>query len=186
MKLALLLALGATAHAEPMPMEIGVFAGGFVANYYHQFYDDTLYTAATRPRLGSVDPEFGARTTYFLTDHVGLEAEASVIAARVVDVPSIASIYNLRVQLVAQLPGVVSPFVDLGIGLAHLSSDTDVLGNDTDFPIHAGVGVRWYVADGLALRIDARLWRGPSSKDPYTLDASYCDFTVGLCWHHGR
>lgn len=160
------------------PIETELFAGGFVSNFYHQFYDDALYTPATRPRLGSVDPQLGVRASYFFREYFAVEADASVIVARVVDELSVAKIYGLRAQVVAQYPGVVTPFVDVGVGLAHLSSASYVLGNDTDFPIHAGVGVRWYVADGLALRVDGRLLRGPSTTA--SLGATYGEFSVGV------
>ena len=121
--------------------------------------------------------------SYFFREYFAVEVETSVIAARVVDLASIAKIYGLHAQLVAQYPGVLTPFVDLGVGLAHLSSEATVLGNDTDFPIHVGVGLRWYVADGFALRADGRLLRGPSTTG--TLGATYGEFMVGVSFVTG-
>ena len=174
------------AHAEPVEAcgpgttEAGIFLGGFVSNFYHQFYDDSLLTAAARPQLGRVSAHLGARVSYFLHDYIGVEAEASVIVASVAGDRGRALIHGLGAQVVAQYPGVLTPFVDLGIDLEHLSSAPDVLGNDTDFPIHLGVGLRWYITNHLALRVDGRLLRGPSSKDPYTLDASYGEVSAGI------
>ena len=62
---------------------------------------------------------------------------------------------------------------------AHVSSN--VLGSDTDFPLHIGVGAL-LPEPGAALRFDARFLRGPSSNSPYTLNASYGELGVGVSW----
>ena len=167
-------------------MEAGIFLGGFVSNYYHQFYDDQKLTAAERPLLDRVTPQFGARFAYFFGKYIGVEGEASLDIAGVQGRSSSAMLYGLGAQGIVQYPGVLTPFVDFGIELLHISSDDTVLGSDTDFPIHLGVGARWFITENLALRVDGRLLRGPSSKDPYTLDATYGEFNVGISWAPSR
>jgi outer membrane protein with beta-barrel domain/thrombospondin type 3 repeat protein len=165
-------------------MEAGLYVGGFISNYYHQFYDAMKWPGMTRPELDRVSPELGARYAYFPQRYLGIEGEASLIAAGT-QAPGAdtAKIYGLRAQVIGQLPGRVTPFVGAGIGLAHTSSDT--LGSDTDWPIHVGAGVRFYATPTIALRADIRFLRGPSEQAPYTLNASYGEFGVGVSWIPG-
>jgi outer membrane protein OmpA-like peptidoglycan-associated protein len=161
-----------------------MFIGGFISNYFHQFYDPMKFQNMERPRLNSVDPELGVRYAYFPHAYFGLEGEGTVILAGLQDSSGSAQIYGLGIQGIVQLPGRVTPFVDFGVGLEHTSSDT--LGSDTDFPIHIGAGARLFVTPALAVRADVRLLRGPSEQSPYTLNASYGDFGVGISWVPGR
>ena len=50
----------ATADPAP-PTEVGVYAGAFISNFFHQFYDDAKWTSATRPNISKVSPQLGAR-----------------------------------------------------------------------------------------------------------------------------
>src|ERR1043165_3762114 len=62
-----------------------------------------------------------------------------------------------------------------------------VLGSDTDFPIHIGGGVRFWLSRAIALRLDARFLRGPSypHDGSYTLNASYGEFSLGVSFNPG-
>jgi len=166
---------------EPGKLEAGLFLGGFISNYFHQFYDEEVMP--NREELDQVSPEFGLRFAIFPSRLVGIEFEGSLIMASTKDSGEGAQIYNGRVQLMLQKPGRVTPFVAAGIGVNYLSSDDNVLGTDTDFPIHVGGGLRIFATKSIALRLDGRFIRGPSSKDPYTLDASYGEFTFGLSFN---
>ena len=165
---------------KPSLLEVGVFGGGFVSNYYHQFYDPSKFTTMTRPLLNTVDPEIGIRFAVFPQKYVGIEAEGTAIFASLDGTSGSAQIYGAGLQVMLQYPARVTPFVALGAGLEHTSSD--VLGDDTDWPIHVGGGVRFYASRDVALRADVRFLRGPSDKDPYTLDASYGEFSIGVSW----
>lgn len=171
-----------TAAADPEPHpEVGVYAGTFISNFFHQFYDDAKWTADTRPNISKVSPQFGARYAYWAWPLVGFEGEGSIAIAGVDGYDDTAKLYGLRVQALFQYPvGPVAPFAAIGAGILHTSSNT--LGSDTDWPIHAGVGVRYFVTPSLAVRFDARLIRGPSSQAPYTLGASYGEFALGVSW----
>jgi len=172
------------ANAGPSKLEMGLFLGGFVSNFYHQFFDDSVPpTDTNRQQLDRVSPEFGVRFALFPARLFGLEAEGSYIMASTKMTGDSAAIFGLRAQAILQLPGRITPFVAAGIGLDHVSSD--VLGSDTDFPIHAGVGLRFYATKTLALRVDGRLLRGPSSKADPTLDATYGEFSFGVSFVPG-
>jgi outer membrane protein OmpA-like peptidoglycan-associated protein len=93
-----------------------------------------------------------------------------------------AKLYNWRAQVVFQLPtasGFV-PFVAAGFGMMHGTSD--LLGSSNHWPVHAGAGVRFYLTDAVAVRLDGRYLRGPSEQAPYTLNAGYGEFSLGLSY----
>ena len=171
-------------------MEAGLFGGGFISNYFHQFYEYEKFPDGNRPLLGRVSPELGLRYAYFFHPYIGAEAELSMIMASTqgMDLAGTGSsqsakIYNFRVQAIFQypLPDLkLYPFVAVGIGPMHTSSD--YLGSDTDWPLHVGAGARFYVTPSIAVRADLRFLRGPSLQDPYTLNASYGEFMVGVSW----
>ncbi len=169
--------------------ELGLFFGGFISNYYHQFYDVNKFVGDTRPELRRVSPELGVRYAYYFHPNWGLEAELSMITATTkgMDVNGIgpdgsAKIMNARAQLVFQLPagGGLVPFAAVGFGMMHTSSD--LLGSDTDWPIHVGGGVRFWITPSIAVRADVRYLRGPSEQAPYTLNAGYGEFGIGLAY----
>ena len=157
-----------------------MYAGAFISNFFHQFYDDAKWTSATRPNISKVSPQLGARYAYWAWSTIGVEGEGSIAIAGVDGYDDTAKLYGLRVQALIQYPGPFSPFAALGAGILHTSSNT--LGSDTDWPIHAGVGARYFITPALAVRFDARFIRGPSSQPPYTLAASYGEFALGVSW----
>ncbi|HEU0165992.1 MAG TPA: porin family protein, partial [Thermomicrobiales bacterium] len=169
--------------------EIGLFAGGFVSNYFHQFYDTSKFPEGNRPELRRVSPEYGIRYGYNFTPNWGFELEGSLITATTKGMTigetgpdGSAKMWNGRAQTVFQLPlgGGVVPFAAVGFGVMHTTSD--LLGSDTDVPLHVGGGVRFWITDQLAVRVDGRYLRGPSEQAPYTLNAGYGEFGVGLAY----
>jgi hypothetical protein len=177
---AALTAGGAAADPDPHP-EVGVYAGTFISNFFHQFYDDAKWTAETRPNISKVSPQFGARYAYWPVPLIGVEGEGSIAIAGVDGYDDTAKLYGLRLQALVQYPlGELAPFAAIGAGILHTSSNT--LGSDTDWPVHIGVGARYFITPSLAIRFDARLIRGPSSQPPYTLGASYGEFALGVSW----
>ena len=73
--------------AKPSPMEFGVFGGGFISNYFHQFYDVSLFPGCApvppcgagadqlpnREELKRVSPLLGLRFAYFVKPWFGVE-----------------------------------------------------------------------------------------------------------------
>ena len=165
----------------PTKHEVGVFTGGFISNYYNQFYDPLKWPGLTRPTMDTLNPEFGLRYAYFLGRHVGAEVEGSIVAAGFGY--GTAALYGLTAQAVFQSPGRLTPFATLGVGLRGVSSST--FGTEANYPIHVGAGVRFYATTSIALRLDVRYLRGPSEQDPYTLNAGYGEFNVGVSWVPG-
>jgi outer membrane protein OmpA-like peptidoglycan-associated protein/opacity protein-like surface antigen len=183
--IALLMGAAGTAAAEddeaPPPgpglMEAGVFAGLYISNYYHQFYNAKELPG--REELGD-SPSIGARYAYFPKPKFGVEVEGGAILASTKKSGELATIYNLHAHVIGQLPGRITPFAALGIGLMHIRSKDDVVGTDTDFPLHFTLGARYYVTNAIALRLDGRYLRGPASREPYTLMAGYAEILLGV------
>jgi outer membrane protein OmpA-like peptidoglycan-associated protein/opacity protein-like surface antigen len=169
--------------------EVGLFVGGFISNYYHQFYDVNKFSGLTRPELQRLSPEFGLRYAYAFSPNWAAEGELSLITATTKGMNSdgvgpdgSAKLYNWRAQVVFQLPmgGGFVPFAAAGFGMMHGTSD--LLGSSNHWPVHAGAGVRFYLTDAIAVRLDGRYLRGPSEQAPYTLNAGYGEFSLGLSY----
>ena len=164
---------------------VGVFVGGFINNYFNQFYDYLKWPgtspATTRPTMDTLNPEFGLRYAYFFGPHIGAEIEGSIAAAGFGY--GTAALYGLNAQLILQSPGRLTPFAAVGFGLRGVDSST--FGVEAHYPLHIGAGIRYFVSRSIALRADVRFLRGPSDKDPYTLDASYGEFNIGVSWAPG-
>jgi hypothetical protein len=178
-------------------IEAGVFGGGFISNYYHQFYDDSVFDANEgganpRPDLDRLSPELGGRFAYFFRSWFGLESEASTTFIHTKGTDDYAQLFGFGIQAIFQRPmGAWTPYIAIGDGLRHVSSPNGILGSDTDWPINGDIGLRYWLTSTLAVRADFRYMRGPSEghdrpsqipvMDPsYTLNAGYAEFSLGL------
>ena len=171
--------------SPPIPLEVGAYGGTFLSNESHQFYDYDLFPGGPgqpmREELQPVSPMWGLRVAYFFLPWLGAEAELNMILTETKMSHGKAQIYGGRLQVMLQYPTTyVVPYVALGDGFDHISSEPTVLGSDTDFPIHFGAGVRFLVHRSITLRIDARLLRAPSIEAPYTLNTNLGEFMAGL------
>jgi outer membrane protein OmpA-like peptidoglycan-associated protein/opacity protein-like surface antigen len=181
-----------SALADGAPVEAGVYGGGFISNYFHQFYN--VEAQPNRQELERVNPELGVRFAYFVSPWLGAEAEGQWVMATTKDTGDGASLLAVRAQAMVQhkcpcttlpLPEQVVPFATLGLGIWHTASSDDVLGSDTDMLLHVGAGVRLFVTPSIAIRAEGRFLRGPSQQAPYHLNASYGEFMVGVSFVPG-
>jgi outer membrane protein OmpA-like peptidoglycan-associated protein len=165
-------------------VEIGIFLGGFISNFFHQFYEPELEVG--RPELDRISPQFGGRFALFPSPYFGFEVEPSVALATT-EMDDGAQLYGLGLGVVLQKPGRVTPYLGLGFDIKHISSDKNVLGSDTDFPLHAALGAKFWLTQAVALRADVRWLRGPSYPHDgnYTLNASYGEFSLGVSFNPG-
>src|SRR5215208_7008091 len=70
----------------PSKIEAGIYLGGFISNYYHQFYDPEQFSETegdpnVRQELDRVNPQFGGRFAFFPSRYFGFEADVSAILA---------------------------------------------------------------------------------------------------------
>jgi outer membrane protein OmpA-like peptidoglycan-associated protein len=179
----------------PSNIEAGIFLGGFISNFYHQFYDPALEgpeatppVAPTREELDRVSPQFGGRFAVFPHRNVGFEATPSVILASTKMSGDGAQVYGLGLGAIFQKPGRVTPYLGIGLDIKHVSSDDNVLGSDTDVPVYLAGGARFWLSSAVALRVEGRFLRGPSypHDGSYTLNASYGEFSVGVSFNPGK
>ncbi|MDB4962451.1 MAG: hypothetical protein JWP01_2450 [Myxococcales bacterium] len=182
-----------SARAEGAPIEAGVYGGGFISNYFHQFYSVDAQPLG-RQELERVNPELGVRFAYFFNRWLGAEVEGQWVMATTKMTGDGASLLSGRAQAIFQhkcpctvvsLPERLVPFATLGLGVWRTSSDDDVLGSDTDVLLHVGGGARVFVTPSIAIRAEGRFLRGPSQQAPYHLNASYGEFMIGVSFVPG-
>ncbi|MBX7080566.1 MAG: hypothetical protein K1X88_15310 [Nannocystaceae bacterium] len=162
--------------------ELGAFAGVFVVAKPHDFYDVDLGYR----RLRRAGPDAGLRAAYYPLSFLGLEGEFAGIwtAAQYGGQP--AFLYGLRLSGIVQLPlSRVVPFAIGGYGLGGIRSPRDALGNDVDPIGHYGLGVKLFVTDWIALRVEGRHLLGPAAHQRRVV-ASHGEVLAGVSVTLGR
>lgn len=189
--------------ATPVPIEAGLFTGGFISNYFHQFYDTSLFPGCSpvppcspgadqllnREELKRTSPLLGLRFAYFAKPWFGVEAELKLILTATKYTDKSANIYGGRLQLVFQAPNLskyVIPYAAIGDGFDHISSPDTTLGSDTDWAPHVGAGFKFVVHRSVMIRLDGRFLRAPSQQAPYHLNASLGEFMLGVSWRPSK
>ena len=180
----------------PAPIEAGIYTGGFISNYFHQFYDVDLFPGqvgdpvlAQREELKRVSPLLGLRVAYFIKPWFGVEAELNLIVTATKYTDKSANIYGGRLQLIFQYPNLskyVVPYASIGDGFDHISSPDTTLGSDTDWAPHVGAGFRFLVHRSVTVRLDGRFLRAPSQQPPYHLNASLGEFMLGVSYRPSK
>ncbi len=115
---------------------------------------------------------FGLRLGAFFGDMIGIEAEVGVVPSEsrslVFDIWNVTYRAHLVAQFRAKDPATkLVPFVLVGGGAFSVlsSANTDVIDEDTDEVLYAGIGAKYRVDNGWGLRADARILFPPSSED---------------------
>ncbi|MCB9703630.1 MAG: OmpA family protein [Myxococcales bacterium] len=129
-------------------IEIGVFGGILLPAKDHELYNP----ATPWQPYKRVAPDFGVRVGYYPLRVLGLEIEGGLAPTKVTTDNSRALLGTFRGYGLVQLPYRLAPFALFGIGLM----GTTGLGKDVDPALHYGGGVKFYVNDLIALRLDAR------------------------------
>ena len=136
-------------------IELGLFLGAYFPPRAHELYDpDSTYMPLDRVSLVG-----GLRVGYLPLPFVGVELEGAVMPTSTRDVSRSALVYSLRGHVIGQLPWWrITPFLLAGYGFQGISSDADTaVGSDIDGTFHAGLGVKWYAARWLVMRLDGRI-----------------------------
>ncbi|MDC0715275.1 OmpA family protein [Nannocystis bainbridge] len=136
-----------------MSGEFGIFAGLMFPARDHELY--------LPPQPGDpinwqpykkVAPDIGLRAGFYPLSFLGLELEGAIMPTKTENDGKGAVLGGFRGYVLAQLPYRISPFVLIGPGLL----GTSALGGDVDPAIHFGGGVKFYINNYLALRLDVR------------------------------
>ena len=178
----------------PVPIEVGIYTGTFISNFFHQYYELEKFpsqmpgTPGYRPELRRFSPLVGFRFAYFFKPWFGGEADINMVLAETKAQPTVepAKIFSGRLQLIFQYPNSspVVPYVSIGDGFGHVSSAH--LGSDTDYPPFLGAGARFLVHRSITLRVDGRWMRAPTPHEPYTLNCNLGELMVGVSFRPSK
>ena len=114
-------------------------------------------------KYGSENPKnnllYGARIGYFITEQASFESSYQILFTdtdRASALNSDVQIRSLRFNLLYNfLPDQrVRPLLTLGLGWEHAKIDNTL--NSQDLGVNAGAGLRWFITDYLAARLDGR------------------------------
>jgi OOP family OmpA-OmpF porin len=133
-----------------MQMEVGVFAGVMFPARDHELYNPGVPGVMYGPYKRAAF-DFGARFGFYPLSFLGVELEGAVMPTKT-EAGQGAVLGGFRGYALAQLPYRIAPFILLGYGLL----GTSALGKDVDPAFHYGGGVKFYINDLIALRLDAR------------------------------
>jgi hypothetical protein len=152
-------------------VEIGITAGAHQFSHENELGVPDSTGTFTAPSIAN-SALFGVRLGYYFNSMLGVEAEAGVIPSESRGSP----VFNVwvaayRAHIILQFRSEQPehhfvPFVVVGGGaMTILSSDhSEIIGDDTDPELYAGIGFKWRVDNGWGLRADARLLFPPSSN----------------------
>lgn len=153
-------------------MELGVFGG------IHFWNDDN--ELGLPGDAGGYDeladsPIFGVRIGRRLHAAISAEGELGLAPSSTrtagTDVVAIGYRLHALVHPARFVDDRLEPFALLGIGgFTSASSDQDVLTNDSDFVVHAGVGLKYRIGRDWGVRFDARLLLPPANEGLVTAD----------------
>jgi OOP family OmpA-OmpF porin len=130
-------------------MEVGIFGGVMFISNQHELYDPNNAWV----RYKRIAPDIGLRFAYYPLKFLGIEAEGAVMPTKT-EADQGAVLYGFRGHVIGQLPWRIAPFALIGLGALGASSDT--LGADIDPALHFGGGVKFFINNYLALRLDVR------------------------------
>lgn len=134
--------------------EAGVY-GGFLAMSTNHELVTTDSPLANDRRIARVSPDVGLRLGYYPVRQFGIEFEGGLAPTRLREGSDVL-LFEGRASLIAQMPSRITPYVLLGAGVTGLTSDPDVLGDDTDASFHWGGGVKFFATKNLAVRLGLR------------------------------
>ena len=142
---------------QRMMGEIGVFGGVLLPSRKLELFEaDTDLPEQGFKEFNVVAPDIGVRLGFYPLRFFGLELEGAVMPTATEDDKS-AIIYGVRGHAVAQLARwSIAPFLLAGVGGHGVASDRDAVGNDIDFDLHFGGGLKFFLSRNFMLRLDLR------------------------------
>ncbi len=143
--------------------EAGVY-GGFISMSTNHELVTTDSPLANDRRIARISPDVGLRLGYYPVRQFGIEFEGGLAPTRLREGSDVL-LFEGRASLIAQMPGRITPYLLLGAGVTGLTSDPNVLGDDTDASFHWGGGVKFFATKNLAIRLGLRDVVLPRSGD---------------------
>jgi outer membrane protein OmpA-like peptidoglycan-associated protein len=134
-------------------VEVGGYLGAIIVSDNHGLFDPGI---GPQPSLNRSAFDIGFRATYMPLKFLGVGIETGVMPTRSSSEDSRANMWTFRGQIVGQLPMYrITPMMVLGGGFLGVRSGAEIL-NSGDGTFHWGPGVKMYVNDWIALRVDGR------------------------------
>ncbi len=134
--------------------ELGVYGGVMFFDDDTNLQDLDVALATGRDDL-STGGDLGLRAAFFPASFLGFEAEGGMIFTGAKD--ESAMVWLFRGHGILQLPlARLVPFALVGVSMLALTSDDDVLGDDTDPAFHFGGGIKYAISREMSLRFDVR------------------------------
>jgi outer membrane protein OmpA-like peptidoglycan-associated protein len=134
-------------------LDIGMSIGGMFNPSSHGLFDSG---DGTRPPLDRSGFLFGFRIAYMPLSFVGVGVETGVSPLTGGDPDARADEYSFRILALGQLPYRITPTLALGGGLIGIRSRDASILNETDGAFVWGLGLKMYVNQWIAVRIDGR------------------------------
>lgn len=134
--------------------EAGVYAGFISVSDNHELVTTDSPLARNRA-IAHISPDVGARFGYYPLRTFGVELEGGLMPTSLREGSDVL-LFEGRASLIGQLPGRVTPFILVGGGVTGLTSDPNVLGDDTDASFHWGGGVKFFATRHVAIRLGVR------------------------------
>ena len=153
--------------------EAGAYVGFISMSTNHELLTTESPLARNR-RIAPISPDVGVRLGYYPVRSFGIEVEGGLMPTKLREGSDVL-LFEGRASLIAQMPGRITPYVLLGGGVTGLTSDPNVLGDDTDASFHWGGGVKFFATRHIAVRLGlrdvvlARSGEGGASHSPQLL-----------------
>ncbi len=135
-------------------LNAGLYLGAFWRGRNHGLFDRSLGPQPSTP-TGAFD--VGFRLEYMPIPYVGVGFETSGMPTRSPSEGNArAGFYTVRGHLLASLPYRLTPTLAMGAGLLGLRSRNAAILNGGDPAFHWGPGLKFYINDWIAVRMDGR------------------------------
>lgn len=136
---------------------LGAFGGIFLpSRNVELFKADPTVLGQGHKEFRRLNPEVGGRLSYKILKSLAIELEGMVSPAQTVSEQD-SMFWAARSHVLAQIARWrISPFALAGAGAMAVRSQDDVVGDDLDFAVHAGVGFDIGLREHLRMRLDVR------------------------------
>lgn len=137
-------------------VEVAIVVGVYVPGRNHELYEASLDLPNQGFRTYKPGPELGVRVSYLPLRFLGIELEGEAMPTRASNDAN-ATIWMVRSGLLAQLPHwTVAPFAVVGGGALGVVSERSAVGNDVDFGMYFGGGLKAHFSRRIQVRWDIR------------------------------
>jgi outer membrane protein OmpA-like peptidoglycan-associated protein len=156
--------------------ELGIFGGVWLPSDQIELHDRNL----APPIRYDLSSDLGLRVGYYPLRHFGLEGELAMMPTRL-ETEQRAFVSTARAHAVLQLGlGRLVPFVLIGGGVLAVRSEPNAAGRNGDESLHVGGGLKFFVKEHIALRLEGRDIMSPKEGVTPTAPAHSPEILLGF------